>query len=47
MAMFLETHRDELVIDMMKMNLEPKEYKVERFQHDRFSYTPYADGEAK
>ncbi len=43
MAMFLATHRDELVVDMMKLNLEPKTYKVERYLNDRFSYTSYAD----
>ena len=42
MAMYLETHRDELVIDMMKMNLEPKDYKVELFLNDRFGCTCYS-----
>ena len=43
MAMYLETHRDELVADMLKLNLEPKTYKVERYLNDRFSHTSYAD----
>ena len=47
MAMYLETHRDELVVDMMEMNLEPKTYKVERYLSDRFSQTSYANLEAK
>ncbi len=47
MAMFLETHRDELVADMMKLNLEPKAYKIERFLNDRFSCTCYATWAAK
>jgi hypothetical protein len=47
MAMFLETHRDKLVDDMMKMDLEPKAYKVERFLNDRFSCTCYATWAAK
>ncbi len=47
MAMYLETNRDELVVDMMKLNLEPKEYKVERYLNDRFSNTSYTDWEAK
>ncbi len=41
-AMFLETHRDRLVDDMMARNLEPKTYKVERFVNDRFSCTCYS-----
>ncbi len=40
-AMFLETHRDTLVEDMMAKNLEPKTYKVERYLNDRFSSTGY------
>ncbi len=47
MAKYLETNRDELVVDMMKLNLEPKEYKVERYLNDRFSHTSYTDWEAK
>ena len=47
MAMFLETHRDRLVNDMMAMNLAPKDYKVERFLNDRFSCTCYAAWAAK
>ena len=46
MAMYLETHRDELVVDMMEMNLEPKTYKVERYLNERFScdcYSTWAD----
>ena len=42
MAMYLETHRDELVVDMMKMNLEPKTYKVELFLNERFSCDCYS-----
>ena len=42
MAMFLETHRDKLVDDMVKLDLEPKGYKIERFLNDRFSCTCYA-----
>ena len=43
MAMYLETHREELVVDMMKLNLEPKTYKIEYFLNDRFSCTCYSD----
>ena len=46
-AMFLESHRDQLVDDMLKMNLEPKDYKVDRFLNDRFSCTCYATWAAK
>lgn len=42
MAMYLETHRDELVVDMMKVNLEPKTYKVERYLNERFSCDCYS-----
>jgi hypothetical protein len=41
-AMFLETHRDRLVDDMMAQGLEPKAYKVDRFLNDRFGCTCYA-----
>ena len=47
MAMYLETHRDELVTDMMRLNLEPKTYKVERYLNDRFSCSCYADWATK
>jgi hypothetical protein len=47
MAMYLETHRDELVVDMMKVNLEPKTYKVERFLNDSFSCNCYSTWAAK
>ena len=46
-AMFLEAHRDRLVDDMVKMNLEPKDYKVDRFLNDRFTCTCYATWAAK
>ena len=42
-AMYLETHRDELVVDMMKVNLEPKTYKVERYLNERFSCDCYSN----
>ena len=41
-AMFLETHRDKLVDDMMAQDIEPKTYKVERFVNDRFGCTCYS-----
>ncbi|MGD9330807.1 MAG: hypothetical protein PVJ53_05820 [Desulfobacterales bacterium] len=47
MAMFLETNRDRLVDDMMKLNLAPKDYIVERFLNDRFSCTCYATWAAR
>lgn len=47
MAMFLETHRDKLVDDMMKQDLEPKDYKVARFLNERFNCTCYAAWAAK
>ena len=47
MAMYLETHRDELVADMVQLKLDPKAYKVERFLNDRFSYDCYSNWEAK
>jgi hypothetical protein len=46
-AMFLEAHRDELVVDMMKVNLEPKTYKVERYLNERFSCSCYSTWAAK
>jgi hypothetical protein len=46
-AMFLEAHRDRLVDDMLKRNLEPKNYKIERFLNERFSCTCYATWAAK
>jgi hypothetical protein len=42
MAMFLETHRDQLVESMMDQDVKPKAYKVERFLNDRFRCTCYA-----
>ncbi len=42
-AMYLETHRDELVVDMMKVNLEPKTYMVERYLNERFSCDCYSN----
>jgi hypothetical protein len=47
MAMYLETHRDELVVDMMRVNLEPKTYKVERYLNERFSCDCYSNWAAK
>jgi hypothetical protein len=41
-ALFLETHKTQLVDSMLVMNVEPKPYKVERFLNDRFSCTCYA-----
>ena len=46
-AMFLESHRDKLVQEMMKMDLEPKTYKVERFLNDRFNCSCYATWAAR
>lgn len=42
MAMFLETHRDQLVDGMMAQDVELKAYKVERYLNDRFRCTCYA-----
>ena len=42
MAMFLETHRDQLVESMMNQDVKLKAYKVERFLNDRFRCTCYA-----
>ncbi|MBL0714233.1 MAG: hypothetical protein JJV98_11080 [Desulfosarcina sp.] len=46
-AMFMETHRVQLVDGMVALNLEPKTYKVHRFLNDRFSCTCYAPWVAK
>ena len=46
-AMFLETHRNRLVDEMMASNLDPKTYKVDRFLNDRFSCTCYATWAAR
>ncbi len=46
-AMFLETHRERLLNDMLEVNLEPRGYKVERFLNERFSCTCYATWAAK
>ena len=47
MAMFLEAYRDRLVDEMVKLDLEPKDYKIERFLNDRFSCTCYATWAAR
>ena len=41
-AIFLETHRDALVEDMVRLDLEPKDYMVDRFLNGRFCNTCYA-----
>ncbi len=41
-ALFLETHKGQLVDGMMATKLEPKDYKVQRYLNDRFSCTCYA-----
>jgi hypothetical protein len=41
-AMFLETHRERLVDDMMAKDIAHKTYKVERFVNDRFNCTCYS-----
>jgi hypothetical protein len=41
-ALFLETHRDQLVDTMVALQLRPVGYKVQRFLEDRFSCTCYA-----
>ncbi len=41
-ALFLETHKAQLVDSMVALNLETKTYKVERFLNDRFNCTCYA-----
>ncbi len=47
MALFLETHREELVADMLAAGLAPKTYKVQRFLNDRFCNTCYAQWAAQ
>ena len=47
MALFLETHREELVAAMVAANLEPKDYKVQLFLNDRFCKTCYAQWAAQ
>lgn len=42
MAMFLETHRNQLVDKMIAHDLAPKTYKVERFLNERFNCDCYA-----
>ncbi len=41
-ALFLETHKAQLVERMVALNMAPKPYKVDRFLNDRFSCTCYA-----
>ena len=41
-ALFLETHKVQLVDGMMAAKLKPKDYKVQRYLNDRFSCTCYA-----
>jgi hypothetical protein len=41
-AMYLETHREKLVDEMVAKGIEPKTYKVERFVNDRFDHTSYS-----
>lgn len=41
-ALFLETHKAQLVESMVASRIEPKPYKVQRFLNDRFSCTCYA-----
>lgn len=41
-ALFLETHREQLVDSMLALGLNPKTYKVHRYLNDRFSCTCYA-----
>ena len=41
-ALFLETHKVQLVDGMMAARIEPKDYKVQRYLNDRFSCTCYA-----
>ncbi len=41
-ALFLETHKAQLVESMLALKVETKPYKVERFLNDRFSCTCYA-----
>ncbi|MDJ0876871.1 MAG: hypothetical protein QNJ02_16490 [Desulfobacterales bacterium] len=41
-ALFLETHKAQLVESMVALNIEAKNYKVARFLNDRFNNTCYA-----
>lgn len=41
-ALFLETHKAELVESLVALKVEAKSYKVQRFLNDRFSCTCYA-----
>ena len=41
-ALFLETHKVQLIESMVALNVETKPYKVQRFLNDRFSCTCYA-----
>lgn len=41
-ALFLETHRDQLVDSMLALGLRPKAHKVHQYLNDRFSCTCYA-----
>ena len=41
-ALFLETHKTQLVESLLVLEIEPKAYKVDRFLNDRFSCTCYA-----
>ena len=41
-ALFLMTHKVQLVDGMMAAKLAPKDYKVQRYLNDRFSCTCYA-----
>ncbi len=41
-ALFLETHKAQLVESMVVLNVETKPYKVQRFLNDRFRCTCYA-----
>lgn len=42
MALFLDSHREELVAGMVAANLKPKSYKVQMFLNDRFCRSCYA-----
>ena len=42
-ALFLETHKVQLVENMVTLNMDLKPYKVHRFLNDRFSCTCYAN----
>lgn len=41
-ALFLQTHREELVDSMLAMQLKPVDYKVQQFLNERFCSTCYA-----